>query len=135
MSALALAATMDALAAKFVSAGVVANAYAYPAETIQPVCAIVGYPEIDFDLTMGRGGDTARFPVYVVVGRVREKAARDPLSALITGAAGTKNALDGTLTYSGTTYGDARVTDCRIETLTVAGVEYLCATFDVEVYT
>jgi hypothetical protein len=134
MSAIDMAGTMDALAAK-VPTTAAYRVFAWPVEDVTPPCVVVGYPtSIDFDLTMDRGSDMAVFPVWYVVGKVAGKQARDALSAIITGAAGIKNALDGPLTVGSST-ADVRVTDCTPETITVAAVPYLAARFDCEVIT
>jgi hypothetical protein len=132
MGAINLAGVMDALAARLVTADVTERAYAWPADNVQPPCAVIGYPEdIEFDATFGRGSDVAVFPVWFLVGKVSERTARDRLSAIVTGATGIKNALDGGYpSYIQT----ARVQNCRPAPVTVAGVEYLAARFDVEVY-
>jgi hypothetical protein len=136
MAAIALAATMDALAAKLV-AGPVAGGrvFAWPEEGVVPPCIVIGYPEsIDFDMTFGRGSDKATFPVYFLVGKVTGKASRDKLSAVVTGATAVKNVLDGPLTV-GANVASVRVVDCRPDTLIVGATEYLAGRFDTEVIT
>lgn len=124
---------MDAIAAAIETAAVTDRAYAWPSEEINPPCAVVGYPsDIDFDLTFGRGADTATIPVYFVVGRIVERSARDKLSTIIAGATGIKDVLDGNL---GGTVDTARVTDCKPMPITVGGIDYLSAKFEVEVIT
>ena len=105
------------------------NAYAWPVESVTVPCFVVGYPSnVDFDLTFGRGGDTFRLPVWQVVGKSGSKAARDLLSAALTGVASVKEALDGAQTF-----GDVRVTDASIEEITIAAVAYVGIKFNVEV--
>lgn len=134
MSAIDLAGTMDALAAK-VPAAASYRVHAWPMESITPPCVVVGYPKsIDFDTTFGRGSDTAVFPVWFIVGKIATKQSRDALSEIITGAAGIKDALDGALTVGATT-ADVRVTDCTPEEVTVAATTYMAARFDCEVVT
>lgn len=136
MSAIDLAATMDAIAARLTAAGVVTRAYGWPAGSVQPPCAIVGYPEdgnIEYDVTFQRGSDKALIPVWIVAGAVHDRSSRDVLSAYIgAGARSVKAALDGDLGGAAQT---ARVTDCQIEKLPIGAVEYVTARFDVEVYT
>lgn len=97
--AIDLSALMDAIVGK-VPSSATARTYAWPAESIEPPCAIVAYPEepIEFDLTMGRGTDGVTFPLFFVVPNVVGRAARDSLSEIITGASGIKDAIDGDLT-------------------------------------
>lgn len=124
---------MDAIANTARSADIMADVHAYPAESVTVPCLVVGYPEdIEFDVTFKRGSDKAVFPLYALVGKVTELDARNRLSDVITGAAGVKDALDGNL---GGAVATARVTDCKPEAVTVGGVEYLSATFSIEVFT
>jgi hypothetical protein len=132
VSALNVSSVMDAIAARIVAAGVTTRAYAWPTGSIQPPCAIVGYPEeLEFDATFGRGSDRAVFPVWMVCGNVSDRSARDVLSGYITGGTGIKDALDGTL---GGAVQTARVTDCQVEKLPIGAVEYIAAKFMIEVY-
>lgn len=96
--ALDLAATMDAIAGK-VPSGATERVYAWPVEDAKPPCAIVGYPDADitFDRTFGRGSDEVTIPLFFLVGKAHDRSARDRLSAVITGATGVKDAIDGTL--------------------------------------
>jgi hypothetical protein len=132
MAAINLASTMDAIAQTLLSAGVVTKAYGWPNSGATPVSAIVSYPdEIEFDAVFGRGSDKAVFPVYIVCGAVHERSSRDVVSGYITGATGVKDALDGNL---GGAVQTCRVTDCRVDKITLAGVEYLAARFELETY-
>lgn len=132
MSAIDLAAIMDAITDTLTTGGRTENMYPYPAESIETPAVIVGYPpSIDFDVTFTRGSDRATFPVWFVVGRNEGRDARDALSAIIAGANSIKAILDGTL---GGAVQTARVTDCKPDFIEVAGVPYLAAAFNVEVY-
>ena len=133
--AFVLSTVMDAIAAELIADGVTARASGYPISNPTPPCAIVGYPtKLDFDFTFHALGTTgkvdATFPVWFVVGRVIDKAARDALSAVITGASGIKESLDGNLAAS---VDFCNVVDCQVQALTIADVEYLAARFDVRV--
>jgi hypothetical protein len=133
MAAYDMARTMDALAAKVLAAGISTNVYAYPAETVQVPCVVVGYPtSIDFDRTFARGSDRAVHPIFFLTGRANTKAARDSLSDVLAAATGIKDTLDGDLTVGDNTAA-VRVTDGTVEEVTVSGVPYLAARFTVEV--
>ena len=134
MSALNLSNVMDAIANTALSGSVMERVYAWPADSVSAPCLVVGYPteDIEFDVTFQRGSDRAVFPLYALVGKASERTARDRLSDVITGARGVKDKLDGTL---GGVVSTARVTTCKAEEITVAGVSYLSATFEIEVYT
>lgn len=133
--AFVLSTVMDALAQELINDGVTARAFGYPLPNPTPPCAIVGYPtKLDFDLTFHALGTTGKvklaIPVWFVVGKVLDKSARDALSAVLTGALGIKESLDGNLAGH---VDYANVIDCLVEVLTISGVEYLTAKFEVEV--
>jgi hypothetical protein len=136
MANFVLSTCMDGIAAWAVSSGVTTRAYGYPASDPIPPCLIVAFPtRLDFDLTfhaLGTVGKVeATFPLWFVVGKVVDKSARDALSAIISGATGIKNLMDGSM--GGTFLDTARVMDCKIETVQVAAVDYLAAVFDMDV--
>jgi hypothetical protein len=126
-----LGAVMDAIAMAITDANITERAYPYPAESISVPCAVVAYPDrIEFDVSYQRGADQATFPVYFIVGRAVERAARDKLATIITGATGIKDTLDGDL---GGAVQSLRVTDMRILKVQVSGIDYLAAEFNAEV--
>lgn len=129
---------MDALAAACTEATnpFTSRAQAWPAESVQPPMIVVGYPEsIDFDVTFGkanaRGADKATVPLFFVLGNVTARTTRDALSALLADATGIK-ALIESANYNGKLQ-TVRVTDCRPESIKIAGVDYLAGRFDCEV--
>jgi hypothetical protein len=114
MAQLDLATTMDAIAAALVSGGVVTRAYGWPNAIVGKDQAVVGYPDpVDFDVTFGRGLEHAVIPVHVICGFIGEERTRDKVSALISGVADVKDALDGNL---GGVVSSLRVMDARVET-------------------
>ncbi len=127
---------MDAIAAEMVTDMVAGTrTYGYPVPDPVPPCAIVGYPtKLDYDYTFHANATTgtveATFPVWFVVARVLDKGARDALSAVITGAPGVKESLDGNLAGA---VQICTVVDCQVEPITISDVEYLAARFDVQV--
>lgn len=135
MSALDLAAVMQACADELLAADVVTRGYGWPAGAVQPPCAVVGYPEeggVEFDATFGRGSDKAVIPVWIVAGATHDRTTRDVLSAYVgDGARSVKSALEPDL---GGVVQTARVTDCQIEPIKIGAVDYMAARFDVEIY-
>lgn len=122
---------MDAIADAITTAGITQRAYPYPAETVTAPCAVVAYPEtIDFDMSYSRGSDQCTIPVYFLVGRASEKAARDELAGIVTGATAIKDTLDGNL---GGEVQSLRVTEMKILNVQLGGVDYLAAQFNAEV--
>jgi hypothetical protein len=109
--------------------------FSYAAESVTPPAAIVGWPDqITYDATMARGMDQMTFPVWVVVGRVDARSARDTLAAYMDGAgpSSVKTKLDRGI-YSACD--SVRVTGVPngVESVSIAAIDYLAAVFDVEV--
>lgn len=134
--ALDLGAVMDAIGTRLV--GVTGlRVYDYAPDVANPPAAVVALPdEVEYDLTGGRAADRALIPVTVLVGRVSDRAARDQLAAYVsgTGAQSIKTAIEGgTDSNLGGVAHTVRVGSARIEMVTVGGIEYLGASFDVEV--
>lgn len=126
-----VAALMDELAVPLAAIGLCA--YPFSAESIEPPAAVIAWPEpIKYDATMGRGMDSMMFPVWIVVGRVDARSARDTLAAYLDGSgpSSVKAALDGG-TY--TACDSVRVAQAHVESVSIAGTDYLAAILDVEV--
>jgi hypothetical protein len=106
----------------------------YPSERANPPQAIVSLPElVEYDAVMGRGADRVVIPVTVLVGKVSDRAARAQLARYVSGegAESIKAAVDGELGGAAQT---ARVTGATINVITIEAIEYLGASFDVEIY-
>jgi hypothetical protein len=106
--------------------------FPYPANTVVPPAVVVGWPAPITPDTLARGGESITFPVLVAVGKADIQSARDALGAYLDGSdpAGVPRALErGTYTAC-----DAvRVTEKRVEPVSIAGIEYLAAVLDVQV--
>jgi hypothetical protein len=131
--ALDLGAVMDAIGVRLATiAGLrVAD---YPSDAANPPQAIVSLPEVvEYDTVMGRGADRVVIPITVLVGKVSDRAARDALALFVSGsgASSVKAAVDGDL---GGTAHTARVTGATVNIVTIQAVDYLGASFEVEVY-
>lgn len=131
--ALDLGAVMDAIGVRLATITGLRVAD-YPADTANPPQAIVSLPEtVEYDSVMARGADRVVIPITVLVGKVSDRAARDAVGRYVSGsgADSIKAAVDGDL---GGTAHTARVTGARINVVTIGAVDYLGASFDVEVY-
>lgn len=109
--------------------------FAYPPDKIDPPAAIVGYPEtVTYDVSMGRGTDMIVFPIFVMVGRLTDRTARDKLAPFLagSGASSIKGVLRAAAPY--VAMASLRVASATIEVVTMAGLEYLTAVFTVNVY-
>lgn len=108
--------------------------FSWPAETVAVPAAVVGYPEtVEFDTTYGRGVDHAQLPVFVLVGRGSDRAARDELGAYCDGSgpSSVKAVLEA---GSYTAMNHVRVASVAFDAINVNSVEYLAATFTVDIY-
>lgn len=133
MGQLRMADTMDKIAATLKAMGI-SRAYAWPVESFNPPAAVVAYPEeIRYDNTKMMGTDDTQFQVFVVLGKVADRQARDAMTAYAdpNSTKSVKTALDGDL--------DGLVTKCWVSaarpatTLDGGGVPYLAVEFDVHV--
>ncbi|GHF30807.1 MULTISPECIES: hypothetical protein [Actinomycetes] len=109
------------------------NVFPFSANRITPPAVIVGWPDpLTYDATLQRGKDRFTLPLYVVVGKVEARSARDRLAVYLDGAAAgsVKAALER---HTFTTCDSVRVTEVRVDAVTVAGVEYLGAIFQTDV--
>ena len=110
------------------------RAYRYPPDSVVVPAAIVTYPEnVTYDETMRRGMD--RYPdlsVIVMVGKVSDRASRDRISVY---ADGTGDKSIKTVVESGTytAFDSVRVTGIEFDIVSMAGVEYLAATFNLDI--
>lgn len=109
--------------------------YAYPADAVAPPAAVVTYPdEYVFDATFGRGMDTMTLPVIVMVGKVSDRASRDRVAAYCAGGgAGSVKAAVEADDPAPVAYDTARVQAIDFDILMVGQVEYLGATFTIDI--
>jgi hypothetical protein len=122
-----IAAIMDALADA--TAMVVKRTYPYPVDTVSPPCIVIGYPtDLTFDTTMGRGSDSAIFPVFYVAGKANDRNTRDDISSVIKNGA-IKDAIDDMEDAVNSAY----VSKVSITEITINGVSYIAAQFDTEI--
>ncbi|MFC0628544.1 hypothetical protein [Kribbella deserti] len=108
--------------------------YAYPPDTVNPPAAVVSYPaEYEFDATYGRGMDRiSDLPVVVLIGKVSDRTSRDKVAQYVngTGTASLKAVIESG-TY--TAFDTVRVASVSFDIIAVAGVEYLGATFILDI--
>lgn len=107
--------------------------HTFPVDAITPPAAVVAHPDIEFDSTYQRGIDRVVIPVHVVVGKVSERAANALLDTYISGD-GIKAAIEDDQTLGGAC-GDVRVARCETSVMTIAGQDYLAASFEVVILT
>lgn len=127
-----LADVMDEIAARLDTiAGL--RVHGHPPDKITPPAAVVTYPDTyNYDQTYARGMDRLDLPVVVLVGKVSARASRDDLARFAdgSGAASVKAVLEAG-TY--TAFDTVRVTGAEFDVIAMAGVEYLGATFRLDI--
>ena len=106
--------------------------YGFAAESVTPPAAVVGYPEIEFDATYGRGMDRWTLPVWVVIGKSSSLAARDQVSKYVSGGGITsfKEAIESGEYASLDT---VRVASATPDQILVGTSEYLSYRFDLDI--
>ena len=130
-----LNATMDALGTRLKTISGL-RVHDYPPESVAVPAAVVGYPDaVEYDQTYAGGADMAVFPIHIVVGKVSDRASRDAIGAYVgrSGPSAVKTVLESDPTLGGAVK-TLRAQQAVFTTMTVGGVEYLAASFDVEVY-
>lgn len=123
-------AIMDEIATRLDTIGGL-RVHASPPKTIVPPAGIVSYPDdIAYDQTYGRGMTRIEaLKVWLVVGSVTDRTARDKLSGYVSevGSKSVRLALEGDL--DGAPWDDLHVESVEFDTVTIAGVDYIAAGF------
>lgn len=110
------------------------RSYGWPRVDVTPPAAVVDYPPaIDFDATYRRGQDRLTFSVVVIVGQASDRAARDNLSTYVdgSGAESVKQVLESVTDPQA--FDSLRVVSADIDDEPIGDIEYLTATFEVDV--
>jgi hypothetical protein len=81
---------------------------------------------------MARGPDQVELPVMVMVGKVDARSSRDAVAAYANGS-GSGSVKAAIESHTPTAYDSARVTRCEFGVISVAGTEYLAATFYLDI--
>ncbi len=110
--------------------------FPYNADRVTPPAVIVDWPEeISYDATFGRGADQQTLKLIVAVARMDARSTRDRLAQYLdgSGAHSVKAAVDSSDTVIYTACDAVRVAKAQVAIVTIGGVDYLGATFDVEI--
>lgn len=107
--------------------------FPYWADRVTPPAAVIGWPDpLTYDTTARRGSDRMSMPISVLVGKVDARTSRDMMSRYADGAG--LSSVKVALEAEGYTACDSvRVQSCEFAVMTVAAVEYLSATFAVDI--
>lgn len=106
--------------------------FPYWADRVTPPAAVVTWPEVTYDLTFVRGGDRLEIPLITLTGKVDARSARD-LAAQYADGSGTHSVKVAVESYAATGWDSARVERVEFGVTSVAAVEYLSATFYVDI--
>lgn len=112
------------------------NVFPYEADKVTPPAAIVGLPEtLTFDATYGRGSDTMTLSVFLLVGKLSDRASNAALSAYAngSGARSIKAILDSTDDNTYTSCDEVTVKSVEFDSYTSGGVTLLGAEFTVDI--
>ncbi|MEU7817062.1 hypothetical protein [Pseudonocardia sp. NPDC049154] len=107
--------------------------FPYWAESVQVPAAVIGWPDpLTYDVAFARGADQVELPVICLVGKVDARTARDRAAAYANGSgpSSVKAAIEA---HTPTAYSTVRVARCEFGTYIVASVEYLAATFFLDI--
>lgn len=106
---------------------------ARPGERVIPPAAVVLFPDrITFDETYQRGQDSMTLPVAVLVGKVVDRAAEKTLAAYCDGN-GPRSIKAVLESGAYTAMESVAVTSAEPDTVTLTGVDYLAASFDLTI--
>lgn len=130
---MSLAAVMDELAT-VLDAITGLRVHPHPVEKISAPAGVVSYPE-EINYLVETGDGTVRYervPVWLLVGKATSKGARDAVSAYvdIAGERSVKANLEG---HAWTTCDFVVARRATFDTISIAGVDYLAAQFELDV--
>ena len=112
------------------------RAYEFPPDSITPPAAVVTYPDTyTYDGTYQRGMDRMVLQLVAVVGRASDRASRDLLSIYVDGdgPSSFKRVLESKDLPAYTAFHSLRTTGVEFDVVTIAGVDYVAALFDLDI--
>lgn len=112
------------------------RAYEFPPDKIEPPAAVVSYPDqYTYDGTYRRGADRMTLPVVAVVGRANDRASRDLIAIYVDGdgPSSFKRVLESPDLPAYTAFHSLRVMQVEFDVVTIAGVDYVAALFDLDI--
>jgi len=102
--------------------------YPYPVEAITPPAAIIPYPDIQYDVTAGRGSDQLDFSIVILTSPVSDRAGRDRLLAYMDGS-GAESIKAAVEAYNYTAFDSVRIQSCTVEQYIIGDIAYWAAIF------
>lgn len=104
-------------------------------DSLNPPAAVVGPPQIAYDVVMARGASRYTFPVRVYASRAEVKTGQDKLDGYIsaTGPTSIKLAVEADMTLGGVTHSARVASSSGYGVYEVAGIAFVGAEFTIEV--
>lgn len=121
--------------ASLIAGALTIRVYDYPPDTLAVPAAVVAFPEsIEYDLTMDRGKDRLTVPVHVIVGKVSDRSATKTIAGYLnsSGVGSFKAVIESDVTLNGSV-DSTRVTEATVSIMVINQVEYLAATFTLDI--
>lgn len=107
--------------------------FGYVPKSVAPPAAIVSFPEIyTYDTTFGRGVDTMTIPIYVLVGNVHDRSAKEQIAQYMDGS-GTHSIKAVLRAGTYTAFATQRVRDVIVDVYQMNEMELLGAMFNVDI--
>lgn len=103
-----------------------------PPSTVNPPAAVVVFPDIEFDGTYGRGMDTLSLPVVLVISKAVDRVSRKQVTPYVSGS-GAKSIKSVIESGTYTTFDVVRVANVEFAVATIGAVDYLTATFTLNI--
>ena len=110
--------------------------YGFSPDSITPPAVVVTYPDsYTYDGTYQRGMDRMVLQLVAVVGRASDRSSRDLLSIYVDGdgPSSFKRVLESKDLPAYTAFHSLRVTGAEFDVVTIAGVDYVAALFDLDI--
>lgn len=112
------------------------NTYPFRPDKITPPAAFPDLPDrINYDGTYERGMDSIPIPVNVLVGKLSAQASQEQIADYVAGEGprSFKATLDSSPSNPYTSCDDVHVKSVEFAVFTIAGVDYLAASFSVDI--
>lgn len=106
--------------------------YAWAQQSITPPAAIIPFPEIEFDLTMGRGADRVPLSVVVLVESVDNRSNRDRVLGYIAGS-GSESIKEKIEAHTYTSLDSVRVETASVQRYDIGDIAYLAVEFTLDI--
>lgn len=126
-----IALSMDEVAEKLRTIPKLVSVQAHAASSITVPGAVLGYPSMQYHVTYARGATRMTLPIWVVIAKASDEAARDKLSAFASDS-GPSSVIAVLEAGSYTQFDELTVTSMEPDSITVGTSDYLAAMFSLD---